>query len=257
MSEPVVELRDVWLTLGRQLVLRGVDLSVPRGESIAVIGPNGGGKTTLLRLLVGLLRPDRGFVRVLGRDPEAARGLVGYVPQRVRFDMDFPIRVIDVVAMGRLRRAGLLTRLSAADEQVARDALEQLEIAHLAERRVGSLSGGQLQRVLIARAVAVEPQLLLLDEPTASLDVHSAAAFYELLNRLARRMTVMISTHDVTGIAARVGGIACLNRELFFHPAGELSAARVAEVYGCPVELIGHGVPHRVLGEHGAGGEEP
>jgi zinc transport system ATP-binding protein len=251
----IIEVRDVWLHLGRQFVLEGVNLSLPEGDSLAIIGPNGGGKTTLLRVLLGLLRPERGSVRILGREPEATRGLVGYVPQHARFDLEFPIRVADVVAAGRLRRHRLL-RLRAEDRAAVFEALERVEIADLADRRIGNLSGGQLQRVLIARALAVRPKLLLLDEPTASLDVQSAANFNDLLRRLAEQMTVVLSTHDITGITTKVDSIACLNRKLFFHPSGELSAAQVAEVYGCPVELLAHGAPHRVLGEHHGHGDE-
>jgi zinc transport system ATP-binding protein len=232
MAAPAVELKDVTVTLGRQTVLEGVRLAVPRGEYVALIGPNGGGKTTLLRLLLGLVRPQSGTVRVFGSGPEEAHGHVGYVPQHARFDFGFPIRVADVVHMGRLR-SGL--RPSWMDRPARRrvgEILEQLEIGDLAERPVGKLSGGQLQRVLIARALAVEPELLILDEPTASLDVQSADAFYDLIQGLARRMTVIIASHDVTGVSSRVGSIACLNRRLFFHPAGEL---------------------HRVLQEHDGG----
>jgi zinc transport system ATP-binding protein len=254
MKDAVVELDDVWVTLGREQVLQGIELRVARGEFVAVIGPNGGGKTTLLRVLLGLVRPERGTVRVLGAAPETVRGRVAYVPQVARFDLDFPIRVIDMVSAGRLRRRALLRPLAPDDRRRALARLRQLEIDDLAERPVGSLSGGQLQRALIARALTVDPELLVLDEPTASLDVQSADDFYGLLEGLLDDMTVVLSSHDVTGVSSRVGSIACLNRRLYFHPTSELTPDVLAEVYGCPVELLAHGVPHRVLREHGGEG---
>lgn len=253
MKETVIELEDVWVTLGREQVLQGIDFRVARGEFVALIGPNGGGKTTLLRVLLGLVRPERGTVRVLGVAPEAARGRVAYVPQVARFDLDFPIRVVDMVQAGRLRRRPIFGALGREDRSAALARLERLEIADLADRPVGRLSGGQLQRALIARALAVDPEILVLDEPTASLDVQSADGFYQLLAGLLDDMTVVLSSHDVTGVSSRVGSIACLNRRLYFHPASEITPDVLAEVYGCPVELLAHGVPHRVLREHNGG----
>jgi zinc transport system ATP-binding protein len=254
MGEAAVEVKNVTVTLGHQRVLDDVTFAVPRGEYVALIGPNGGGKTTLLRVLLGLVRPQQGSVRVFGAGPEEVRGRVGYVPQHARFDLGFPIRVADVVHMGRLGDRPRPSWMRRGERRKVIDILEQLEVADLAERPIGKLSGGQLQRVLIARALAVEPELLILDEPTASLDVQSSEAFYDLIQDLARRMTVLIASHDVTGVSARVDSIACLNRRLFFHPGGELPASALAEVYGCPVELLAHGgVPHRVLGHHDGG----
>jgi zinc transport system ATP-binding protein len=248
-GEPAIELHDVWLSFGPQPVLEEVELAVPRGEFMALIGPNGGGKTTLLRVILGLLRPDRGEVRILGTAPERARGRVGYVPQYARFDLTFPIRVIDVVRMGVPRS---VARQASAQRAAALAALARLETADLADNLVGELSGGQLQRVLIARAIAMEPEVLILDEPTASLDMRSAEAFYDMLKTLAEKMTLVLSTHDVTGVSSRVDSVACINRRLYYHPTAEVEADTLARVYGCPVEMIAHGVPHRVLGEHAA-----
>jgi len=247
MTHASIELHDVWLSFGRETVLEAIDLNLPRGEFMALIGPNGGGKTTLLRVILGLLRPDSGEVRVLGKRPDQARGRVGYVPQHARFDTTFPIRVIDVVRMGVQPKRCAHKRAQLA---AALAALERLESADFANNLIGELSGGQLQRVLIARAIAMEPEVLILDEPTASLDVRSAEAFYDMLRTLAEEMTVVLSSHDVLGVSSRVDSIACINRRLYYHAANELTAETLANVYGCPVELVAHGVPHRVLGEH-------
>jgi zinc transport system ATP-binding protein len=253
MSEAAVELRDVWFGYGEVPVLEGVDLRVEPRDYLAILGPNGSGKTTLVKLVLGLLRPARGSVRVFGREPERARGRVGYVPQRVEFDLEFPIRVADVVRMGRLRRGRLLRPFSAADRDPAARALGTVEMEALAERPIGALSGGQLQRVLIARALALEPELLLLDEPTASLDERIGLGVWELLERLSRSMTVIVISHDIGAISRHVRSVACLNRRLYAHPSRELTPEMLEATYGCPIDLIAHGHPHRVLGDHGGG----
>jgi zinc transport system ATP-binding protein len=246
-----LDIRGLTVVFGQRAALEDVSLKVPRGDYLAVIGPNGGGKSTLLKVILGLVRPDRGVVRVLGRAPEEVRGRVAYVPQYARFDLDFPIRVADVVGMGCLGRssAGRAVEARSRRRRVA-EVLERLDIGDLESRPIGRLSGGQLQRVLIARALVMEPEILLLDEPTASLDIQSAEAFYDLLGNLTPRITVVISSHDLVSLSARVKEVACLNRRLFFHPASELSAEVLANLYECPVELVAHGVPHRVLGRH-------
>lgn len=241
-AEPVIEISGLDVALGGQLVLENIDMRVERGDFMALLGPSGGGKTTLLRVLLGLLTPDRGRVSILGQPPEKARGRIGYVAQHASFDRDFPITGLDIVRMGRLGKPD--------DDERCRAALQRLGISEMAARQVGTLSGGQLQRVLIARALAMEPDVLLLDEPTAALDIQNAAAFYDLLGELSAEVTLILSTHDVMGVSTRVGSIACLNRTLTMHGPGELPAQSLAELYGCPVELVAHGAPHRVLGEH-------
>ncbi|HEX2486687.1 MAG TPA: metal ABC transporter ATP-binding protein [Myxococcota bacterium] len=251
MSEPAIELRGVWFAYGSVPVLEDVNLVVEPRDYLALLGPNGGGKTTLLRLVLGLLRPTRGSVRVLGVEPTRAHGRVGYVPQRAQFDPEFPIRVVDVVRMGRLRRDRMLRPLTARDREVAARALATVEAAELAERPIGALSGGQLQRVLIARALALEPELLLLDEPTASLDERIGTSVWELLAELSRSLTVVVISHDIGAISRHVRSVACLNRRLHAHPSRELTPEMLEATYGCPVDLIAHGHPHRVLQDHG------
>jgi zinc transport system ATP-binding protein len=251
-----VELSDVGFSFRETPVLEAVNLRVEPGDYFAILGPNGGGKTTLLRLILGLLRPDRGSVRVLGGTPAQARGRVGYVPQHAAFDLDFPIRVIDVVLMGRLAARRPLRSFSADDRATAQGALEKVEMASHADRAIGALSGGQLQRVLIARALALEPRLLLLDEPTASLDERIGRSVWELLEELSQHMAIVLVSHDIGAISHYVREVACLNRTLFSHPSRELTPEILEATYGCPVELLAHGHPHRVLGPHGDSGDE-
>ncbi len=246
MSAPALELEHVWLARQGQPLLCDVSLRVERGEFVALLGPNGSGKTTLLHLLLGRLAPQRGNVRVLGQTPQAARGRVGYVPQHVHFDLDFPIRVIDVVLMGRLARGRLGIRFGARDRAIAQAVLERMEIAPLARRPIGQLSSGERQRVLIARALAAEPELLLLDEPTASLDERIGRDFHELLEELLREITVVMVSHDVAAVAQRVDRVACLNRRLFVHAPSELTPEILEAMYAGPVTLL---PPHEHRGK--------
>lgn len=255
MTRPAVELSDVWFSYRESPVLEGVNLVVEEGDYLAILGPNGSGKTTLLQVILGLLSPSRGRIQVAGEPPEHARGQVGYVPQHVRFDLDFPIRVLDVVLMGRLAGKAPGRPFRATDRHSAAMALAQVEMEEYAERPIGALSGGQLQRVLIARALALEPRLLLLDEPTASLDERIGHSVWDLLEEISHRMTVILVSHDIGAISQYVRSVACLNRRIFGHPTRELTPEILEQTYGCPVELLAHGHPHRVLGPHQEGEE--
>lgn len=251
MTEEIVKLEDVWVSYNETPVLEGVNLTVAPGDFIGLIGPNGGGKTTLLKVILGLIKPDRGRVTVLGKPPEQSRGEVGYVPQKPLFDPTFPVSVWDVVLMGRYGKAGLMRRYSSEDRKVAQDALKTVGMLEYRNRQIGQLSGGQQQRVFIARALSTNPRLLLLDEPMESIDSTTQAEFYELLQTLTQRMSIVLVSHNVSVISIYVETIACLNRQLFYHGSKEISPEVLETTYKCPIELIAHGeVPHRVLREH-------
>ena len=244
MTEPLLQVRGLTFGYGRELVLDHVDLDINPRDFLAVIGPNGGGKTTLIKAILGLLRPWSG--EVISRIP---RGHMGYVPQFSTFDRSFPLRVRDVVLMGKLGRRGLLRRYTREDRDDVERILERLKLVDVARSHVAEVSGGQLQRVLIARALAGEPAILFLDEPTASIDAESREVLREILEELNQNIPVVVVTHDVTSISPMVQRIACINRRLFYH-GPELDQDVLEEVYGCPVELVAHGVPHRVLHHH-------
>jgi zinc transport system ATP-binding protein len=247
---PLIAVEDVTFGYDREVVLDRVSLAVHPGDFLAIIGPNGGGKTTLLKVMLGLVRPWSGRVEYRFATSSDPRGRMGYVPQFSTFDRDFPLRVADVVLMGRLGRRSLLRPASRADRLAADRALDRLDLRRLAAAHVAEVSGGELQRVLIARAIVGEPEALFLDEPTASIDSESRAILRELLAELNRRIPIVVVTHDVTAVAAMVRRIACVDRKLFSHEGGELTREMLEEVYGCPVELVAHGVPHRVLHSH-------
>jgi zinc transport system ATP-binding protein len=241
---PLIEVRDVTFGYGREVVLDHVSLAIQPRDFLAIIGPNGGGKTTLIKVILGLIRPWTGEVIV--RTP---RGHLGYVPQFSTFDRSFPLRIRDVVLMGKLGRRGLVRRYTREDREDADRILERLKLTDVALSHVSGVSGGQLQRVLIARALAGDPEALFLDEPTASIDAESREVLREILEELNQRIPVVVITHDVTSLSPMASHIACINRRLFYHGA-ELDPHALEEVYGCPVELVAHGVPHRVLHHH-------
>jgi zinc transport system ATP-binding protein len=250
-SEEVISLKDVWVHYDGMPILEGVSLSVEQDDFLGIIGPNGGGKTTLLKVILGLITPSRGTVSVLGRSPKNSRDKVGYVAQHNLFDRDFPISVWDVVLMGRCSKAGLFRRYNDEDRSIAQSALERVGMLNFKERQIGKLSGGEQQRVFIARALASEPRMLLLDEPTASVDPAMQTEFYELLARLKQKMAIVLVSHDISVISVYVEKLACLNHELYYHGSKEIEAEILEATYKCPIHMIAHGtIPHTVLKEH-------
>lgn len=240
---PMIEVRDVWFHYDGPVILENVSLTVDQGEFLGVVGPNGGGKTTLLKLLLGLLEPTRGVVRVLGHTPSESRRAIGYVPQFVSFRRDFPISVQETVLLGRLGLAPPLGGYSRADREVAERAMSETEVLGFRNRPLSVLSGGELQRVLIARALATEPQLLLLDEPTANIDLRVEKDIFDLLKQLNARATIVVVSHDIGFISRYVTRVACLNRTLVCHTTAEITGEVITELYGRPVRMVRHVVP--------------
>jgi zinc transport system ATP-binding protein len=223
--------------------LREVSLRVGAGTRLGILGPNGGGKSTLVKLILGLLEPDAGTVRVLGRSPAGARraGLVGYLPQRIGAELDWPVSVRQAVAMPLAARASPWVLRDRAAEAAADRALALVGMDHLADRPIGALSGGQLQRAMIARAIAPNPRLLVLDEPTVGVDAAGQQRFADLINTLHAELGITIITvsHDLRAVAAGSDRVACLHRGLHFHdaPSG-LTPAILAQVFAHDVEAI-------------------
>lgn len=247
---PAVEVRGV--TFGfppdplARPVLLDVDLVVTADDFLGVIGPNGGGKTTLLKVILGLLEPQRGSVRVFGLPPARARRLVGYVPQHAQVDASVPAEVLDVVLTARLGRTPWGFRYGRAHREAAMEALRRVSADDLARRPLEALSGGQRQRVLIARALAGEPRLLLLDEPTAGIDVHVEKGLIDLLQRLNERLPIVVVSHDIGFVSTHLKRVACINRTLTCSHPGQISPDVIAEMYHGPVR------PVHPLGETGA-----
>jgi zinc transport system ATP-binding protein len=235
-----VELQDVNFSYGGPRVLEAISLDVPEGEFLGVVGPNAGGKSTLLKLVLGLLEPQRGRVRVLGGSPQRTRHRIGYVPQYPQFRRDFPITVEQVVLTGRLGGERWFGGWQAADRAAARDAMREAEVLPLARRRIETLSGGQLQRVLLARALVGEPRVLILDEPTANIDMRVESDIFDLLKALNARMTIIVVSHDVAFISRYVTRVACLNRTLMCHRTEEIDGQTIQDLYDVDVRQVAH-----------------
>jgi zinc transport system ATP-binding protein len=245
---PAVCFQGVDFSYDGALVLEDADFDIFRGESVCVVGPNGGGKTTLLKLILGLLEPDAGSVAVLGSPPKAARGRIGYVPQRIEFDPFFPVTVLDVVLTGLLAGSSL-GFAPRADRERAAEKLAGLGLGGLERAAFASLSGGQRQAVLIARALVSEPELLLLDEPTAHVDVAAEERLHQLLRELAEGITLVTVSHDLAFVSRSVPKVVCVNREVHVHPTVELTGERLRRLYGYEVGMVQHG--HEHLDSHG------
>ncbi len=244
LGQPVIEVEDVsfrYAERGDVLpVLEDVSLTVAANDFLGIIGPNGGGKTTLLKVILGLLCPQTGNVRVFGQTPRKARNRIGYVPQHAQIDFSVPANVMDMVLMGRLGHSQWGFRFSRTDREAVRRALHDTGSEDLAERPVHHLSGGQFNRVLIARALAAEAELLLLDEPKTGMDPEAEKGLTELLHRLNQRLPIVLVSHDIGFVSAHLKRVACLNRRITSHSAAELTSEAIAGVYHRHVQAVHH-----------------
>lgn len=236
MKNVIAELRDLCFSYSGREVLHDIDLDIVAGDFVAVVGPNGGGKTTLLKLIIGLLKPTRGTVRLAPDMPTKKDVEIGYVPQQIDHNLSFPATALDVVIMGKhVPEKRLRFRRTREDRQDGLAALEKMGIREFADRKISDLSGGQRQRVLIARALVTRPELLVLDEPTASIDSRGQTEFYQLLQELNKNLTILMVSHDLLAVSTFAKSVACVNRRLHYHQAFESSGELLDAVYACSV----------------------
>jgi len=239
MDNPAIRFENVSFFYDNFPVVEDAYFSISKGEFVSIVGPNGGGKTTLLKLIMGLLKPDKGKIWVFGKSPDSMRRKIGYLPQSLQYDMQFPITVLDVVMMGRLggRWAGPYSK---SDKHAAMKALRMLDIGDLAKRSLAEISGGQRQRVLIARTLACEPEILLLDEPTANVDSEVEKALYDFLQKLNERLTVVMVSHDLGFVMKNVKCVICVNRKVVRHPTSEITPDAIESLYRGEMRIVRH-----------------
>ncbi len=241
MDKEVIRFVNVDFSYNGAPVLIDVSFSINEKSFISIVGPNGGGKTTILKLMLGLIKPSQGNVEVFGLSPEKTRPLVGYMPQHVLFDLHFPVTVLDVVLMGRLGNGTHIGPYRDKDKAICMEALRKLEMHDSWKLPFGALSGGQRQRVLIARALATQPKLLLLDEPTANVDMAAESELFEFLNALSKTITIVVVSHDLGFVSQYVQRVVCVNRTVAVHPTAAITGEIINELYGADVRMVQHG----------------
>ncbi len=244
----LLEMRSLSAGYGSSLILEDVDFTVNESDFIGVIGPNGGGKTTLLRVILGLLKPVKG--NIIFNTEVLNRSRIGYLPQISTGDVSYPVSVSDVVLSGLMRGKSLVSRMTRSDREKAARVIDELGLTGFASASLNELSGGQMQRVFLGRAVIGDPCLLLLDEPGNFVDADFESDFYEKLRQLNKRMAILMVSHDIGMVSSYVKTFACVNKRLHYHPSSEITNEQLL-AYGCPIQLITHGeVPHTVLKRH-------
>lgn len=235
---PHIRLKNLSFSYSRQPILEDVSLDIRPKEFASIVGPNGGGKTTLLKLVLGLIRQDKGEILVLGGHPEQAREQIGYMPQYAHLDMNFPATVMDVVLMGRLKKNTLW--FNKKDRRQALDALDKVDMASFGKTGFNALSGGQRQRVLIARALCSRPKILLLDEPTANVDHETEENLFSILKDLNRDMTILLVSHDLGFVSKYVKSVICVNRKVVIHPTTHMEGLMIKDIYFGDLKMVRH-----------------
>jgi zinc transport system ATP-binding protein len=244
----LIDIRSLSAGYGSNIVLRNIDFSITENDFIGVIGPNGGGKTTLLKVILGLLKPVNGSV--IFNEDLIKRNKIGYLPQMSAGDISFPVTVMDVVLSGLMINKSSIARITPDDKRKAESIVDELGLREIKKSTLNELSGGQLQRVFLGRAIIGAPSLLLLDEPDNFVDSNFENDFYQKLHDLNNRMAILMVSHDVGTISSHVKSFACVNRNLHYHPSPEITNEQLS-AYDCPIQLVSHGrIPHTVLEKH-------
>lgn len=257
MQQPLIQTTGLTVSYEGKTVLRHVDLTVYEHDFLGIIGPNGGGKTTLVKTLLGLKKADEGTIRFFRDGQDVDHITMGYLPQYSRIDKKFPISVQEVILSGLGRQKSLVSRFTAEQRRQVADVVKRMGLQGLEDRPIGALSGGQVQRALLGRAIVSNPDVLILDEPSTYIDKRFEAKLYELLEEINHACAIVLVSHDIGTVLQNVKSIACVNETLHYHPDTEVSVDWLEQNFHCPIELLGHGqLPHRVLCTHHHADEE-
>ena len=251
MNHPLIQITDLSASYDNKTVLSHINLTVYEQDFLGVIGPNGGGKTTLVKTILGLHQPDKGQIRFFQDGKETEEINMGYLPQYNSIDKKFPISVYEVVLSGLSKQKSLFKRYTRKQHEQVRRIIAQMGLEGYENRAIGQLSGGQLQRAMLGRALVSNPEVIILDEPNTYIDKRFEAKLYELLEEINQERAIILVSHDIGTVLQNVKTIACVNETLDYHPDTEVPTEWLEEHFGCPIELLGHGhLPHRVLKCH-------
>ena len=251
MKTPILQMTGISAAYDSKTVLENINLTVFERDFLGVIGPNGGGKTTLIKVMLGLLNPTAGKVTFYQEGKEVPEISMGYLPQYNSIDKKFPISVYEVVLSGLNRQKSLFRSFSPAQHEQVKQVIARMGLEGLEERAIGALSGGQLQRALLGRAIISDPEVVILDEPSTYIDKRFEARLYQLLAEINKDCAIILVSHDIGTVLQQVKSIACVNETLDYHPDTGITEEWLERNFNCPIELLGHGtLPHRILGEH-------
>ena len=251
MKKSLISIRDLWVEYDNTTALEGVNVDIYEDDFLGIIGPNGGGKSSLVKAIMGTT-PYRGKIEFADTLRRGNHYKIGYMPQVSEFDMRFPISIREVVLSGLQTAKGFFGRYRAVDKRRADELLDKMGIAELASNPIGEVSGGQMQRALLCRAIISEPKLLILDEPTNFVDNRFEYEFYNMVRQLSDKMAIVMVSHDLGTITSVVKSILCVNRSVHRHDSNILTEEQLRN-YNCPIQVLSHGhIPHTVL-EHHAG----
>ncbi|WP_321334217.1 ABC transporter ATP-binding protein [uncultured Bacteroides sp.] len=248
---PLISIECLSVAYENRTVLHNVNLSVYEKDFLGIIGPNGGGKTTLIKTILGLLKPSSGKINFYLNEQPVDHISMGYLPQYNSIDRKFPISVEEVILSGLSSQKSLIGSFTHKHRDKVRQVITRMGLDGLEHRAIGQLSGGELQRALLGRAIVSSPQLVILDEPSTYIDKQFEARLYKLLSEINRECAIILVSHDIGTVLQNVKSIACVNETLDYHPDTGITSEWLERNFHCPIELVGHGeLPHRVLGEH-------
>lgn len=251
MPNPIIQISDLYAAYEEKTVLSHVDLTVYERDFLGIIGPNGGGKTTLIKSILGLHQPQKGKIHFYKNGKEVPEINMGYLPQYNHIDKKFPISVYEVILSGLSKQKSIFQRYSNEQHELVRQMIIQMGLEGMDKRAIGELSGGQLQRALLGRALVSNPEVIILDEPNTYIDKRFEAKLYSLLEEINKERAIILVSHDIGTILKNVKTIACVNETVHYHPHTEVPTEWLEEHFGCPIEMLGHGsFPHRVLKCH-------
>ena len=251
MPNPIIQISDLYAAYEEKTVLSHVDLTVYERDFLGIIGPNGGGKTTLIKSILGLHQPQKGKIHFYKNGKEIPEINMGYLPQYNNIDKKFPISVYEVILSGLSKQKSIFQRYSNEQHELVRQMIIQMGLEGMDKRAIGELSGGQLQRALLGRALVSNPEVIILDEPNTYIDKRFEAKLYSLLEEINKERAIILVSHDIGTILKNVKTIACVNETVHYHPHTEVPTEWLEEHFGCPIEMLGHGsFPHRVLKCH-------